>query len=126
VPYHREGSVNYHLMLAADVNALQMSERFFYSRCLYKLSEPYQAFLASYDLVSYVQTHHTLPDWNRHYLPESLSGVTGAELLEIARIKTGRRQQAMEKIRESVIWNTDSLAVNPIDSIFMESVKRHN
>ncbi len=127
VPYNRSGSVDYQLMLAADINALQMGELFFHSRCLYKLSDSYQTHLASFDLVSYVNDHGRLPAYHRHYLPEHLTHSTDNELLEIAKIKATRRNTVLSKLKNSIMFQQpDSFAVNPIDSIFMESVMRHN
>jgi len=126
VPYSREGSVNYNLMLAADVNALQMHEKYFYARCLHKISPAYRSYLASFDLVSYAGEHQALPPVNRRYLPDGLAETTSTELLQIAKIKAERRAAVLQHMQESLVVKNDPQAVNPIDSIFMATLSASN
>jgi hypothetical protein len=125
IPYTREGQVHYNLLLAADVNSLQMSEQFFYARCYYKLSATYQEHLASFDLAGQVEKTGVLPPLNRRYLPDDLANTPDAGLLEIALLRAARRAGLLSRMRESIRPSfIDSLAVNPIDSIFMETMRR--
>ena len=58
-----------------------------------------------------------------HGADDNASGTTG--LLEIARLRAARRAGLLSRMRETIRPSfIDSLAVNPIDSIFMETMRR--
>jgi hypothetical protein len=113
-------------MIAADINSLQMSERFFISRCLFKISGNYQSFLNKHDLVSIYAKTGALPVYNRNYLPKELKEVSENELKAIASVRMERRSRLLEKMNQLIIEaNQNNMIENPIDSIFAESISRH-
>ncbi len=127
VPFNRNSRINYDLMLAADVNSLQMNEKFFLNRCAFKISDAYQQHAKSFDLVDYLIVQKELPPIHRKFLPENLMESSAKELSEIANIKFERRKNILKRMRESILLlDSGPLTVNPIDSIFLESISRHN
>jgi len=103
-----------------------MSQQFFVSRCVTKASATYLQYLNSFDLVNYVKLNSRLPEYNRKYFPEQLVKINDKDLYELALIKIQRREKLLSRLNESLIEvNADSLAVNPIDSIFINSINKH-
>ncbi|MCC6383812.1 MAG: hypothetical protein LC117_04275 [Bacteroidia bacterium] len=126
IPFNKKSSEIFGLMLTTDVNALQMSEHFFVSRCCYKLTPSYQNLLAANDLVSYYEANQSLPDYNRNFLPKDLCTVTEKELKDIAKIRYDRRKRLIEKLNQIITQvDFDKINSNPIDSIFAHSVSKH-
>lgn len=125
LPYDKKGRQFYDLMIAADVNSLQMNERFFYSRMQTKLSSGYRDYLSSFDLVDFVKKNDKLPPFDRQYFPKDLAKVQPSELFEIAKIKAERRENIIDKLETRLVdAQLDPFSVNPIDSIFIESISR--
>lgn len=126
IPFSKRTSEILDKMIAADVNSLQMSERFFISRCLYKCSGKYQAYLNENDLVAIYTKQKALPAYNRNYFPKDLRKIKEEELKAIASVKMERRQRLLERLNQILIEADYSrLSENPIDSIFAESIGRH-
>lgn len=126
IPYTHDGSLKHNLMLVADINSLQMSQQFFVSRCVTKASAAYLQYLNSFDLVNYVKLNNRLPEYNRKYFPDQLAKINDKDLYELAVIKMQRREKLLVRLNESLVEvNADSLAVNPIDSVFINSISKH-
>lgn len=126
IPFSKKTSEVYDKMVSADVNSLQMSERFFISRCLYKCNKKYQSYLNENDLAAIFAKHGALPDFNRNYLPKDLKKIQEKELKTIALVRMERRQRLLERLNQVLIEaDFSKLSENPIDSIFAESIGRH-
>lgn len=126
IPFNKRSSEIINKMLAADVNSLQMSERYFISRCLYKCNGKYQSYLNENDLVAIYAKHGALPVFNRNYFPKDLRKVKEDELKAIASVRMERRQRLLERLNQVLIEaDYSKLSKNPIDSIFAESIGRH-
>lgn len=126
IPFSKKTSEVLNKMISADVNSLQMSERFFISRCLYKCNGRYQSYLNENDLVAIYAKHGELPDYNRNFFPRDLRKVKEDELKAIVSVRIERRQRLLEKLNQVLIEaDYSKLSENPIDSIFAESIGRH-
>jgi hypothetical protein len=126
IPFSKKTAEVIDKMIAADVNSLQMSERFFISRCWYKCNQKYQAYLNENDLVAVYAKHKALPAFNRDYFPKDLKKIKEDELKAIAAVRMERRQRLLEKLNQILIEaDYSKLSENPIDSIFAESLSRH-
>jgi hypothetical protein len=113
-------------MIAADDYSLRMSERFFVSRCYFKISEQYQAYLKKNDLAYRLVQKKEWPSINRHFLPEDLKNASTEELKVIAEVRYERRQKLLERMRQILApIEFEHIAVNPIDSVFAEALSRH-
>ncbi len=125
--YTQEGAVCHQAMIEADINATTMHEQFFYSRCQYKISNHYQNVCNQWDLVSRLKINPgILLEISFKKLPESFQKISRQALWEVLKVKAERREKIMESI-ESLMYDegNNSFALLPVDSVFMNSIKKH-
>ncbi len=126
IPFNHGSRAAIDKMIAADDYSLKMSERFFVSRCYFKISEQYQAYLNKNDLAYCFVERKAWPSIHRHFLPEDLQNVSLEELKAIVEIRYERRQKLLERMRQVITpIHFDQIAINPIDSVFAEALSRH-
>lgn len=124
ITYNKEGSTRYNELISADINSLAMNEQFFYARCRYKTSDHFQEQCAQWDLASFIKNNPSdTPNINRKYLSENSQETSIQELFAVAKLKLERREIILDKMKNKFTeLNTDSLAINPIDSIIFKSI----
>lgn len=124
--YSKDGAFRFNLMLNAEQNSFQSDEKYLYSRCLFKISEQYEKKCATWDIISLMNIY--TPDFaaaNAAYLPKDFQQLSPQELYETAMRMRQKRNKIVSDIKTfySNLHLTDTLKINPIDTIVLTQLR---